>query len=278
MWAGLSSTKLATTRALCRTAAGTRARTDIVARRLGETEKGGFNVSPTAAYPAGMCLFIAQLIYYNFVRYAVKRAPYGMGRQRSQGTGSSKSTSSTSTISTATTRQSPTTTTPTRSPATQSNWSGPLVWHDGGSRIVPEHEINRATAEVDKSGIHAPIKDELDVGPYEPEYREVEAELTSEEELEHPGARRPQKGSGWWGRGPPLRPLRKGVPRDFIDGGGLCSPGRWAIASRVLPNDYTSKELRKILRDGLVKGITIMAKSDPKMDMKRLLMSLALGR
>ena len=58
----------------------------------------------------------------------------------------------------------------------------------------------------------------------------------------------------------------------------MCSPGRWAIASKVLPNDYTSKELRKILRDGLVKCIAIMAKSDPKMDMKRLLMSLALGR
>ena len=32
-------------------------------KTIGRNKAGGFNVSPTAAYPAGMCLFIATLIF-----------------------------------------------------------------------------------------------------------------------------------------------------------------------------------------------------------------------
>ena len=52
-------------------------------KTIGRNKAGGFNVSPTAAYPAGMCLFIATLIFDNFIKYVQKGAPFGMGKQRS---------------------------------------------------------------------------------------------------------------------------------------------------------------------------------------------------
>jgi len=63
-----------------------------------------------------------------------------------------------------------------------------------------------------------------------------------------------------------------------VDGAGLCSPGRWPVAQRVLPDDYTSKLLRKTLVDGLVSAMKAMRKADPTMDIKKLLLSLALGK
>ena len=92
-----------------------------------------------------------------------------------------------------------------------------------------------------------------------------------------PGMKRPPKGTGWWGQGPPLRPLRKGVPRDFVDGAGLCSPGRWAVKARVLPSDYLTKKLRKTLKEGLMKSFQKMRTKDPKLDLRRLLFALSNG-
>ena len=97
---------------------------------------------------------------------------------------------------------------------------------DDSNKILTEAEISRASQEVDVSGIHAPTTDELDIGPYAPTAHDVAGEITTDEETELPGTTRPRKGAGRWGRGAPLRPIGKGIPRDFVDGGGLCSPGR----------------------------------------------------
>ena len=49
-------------------------------------------------------------------------------------------------------------------------------------------------------------------------------------------------GSGWRGLGPPLKiPDKRGTPRPFWDGGGLCSPGKWPPGSRNLPDGRVRK-------------------------------------
>ena len=121
--------------------------------------------------------------------------------------------------------------------------------------IYTDREINEATMNLGMKGINAPIKDELEIGPFEPPTHDVEGEITIDEETEVPGTRRPRKGEGWWGQGPPLRPIRKRYSREFVDGGGLCSPGRWPIDRHTLPDDYTTKRLRKVMVDGLQEAL-----------------------
>jgi hypothetical protein len=45
----------------------------------------------------------------------------------------------------------------------------------------------------------------------------------------------PQKGAGWWGKGAPIQVQQSYKVRDFADGAGLCSPGRWQPSKRRLP-------------------------------------------
>ena len=45
----------------------------------------------------------------------------------------------------------------------------------------------------------------------------------------------PVAGSGWMGFGPPLQVRQNYKVRDFEDGAGLCSPGRWPPSRRRLP-------------------------------------------
>ena len=45
----------------------------------------------------------------------------------------------------------------------------------------------------------------------------------------------PSRGAGWWGRAPPLQVHHNYRARDLVDGGGLCSPGRWDPQMRMLP-------------------------------------------
>ena len=139
--------------------------------------------------------------------------------------------------------------------------------------------MDEATLKLDRIGALAPIMDELKLGDAEPLERPIETDLTSDEESELPGTARPRKGAGWWGRGPPLRPMRKGIPRDFVDGAGLCSPGRWPIDRRILPEDFTSKRLRRIIHEGLVTAIERMriTENDDKLDAKKILVKLAMG-
>ena len=52
---------------------------------------------------------------------------------------------------------------------------------------------------------------------------------------EENGQQKPKRGAGWWGHGCPLRTGRGSRHREINDGGGLCSPGRWAPSRRKLP-------------------------------------------
>jgi hypothetical protein len=42
-----------------------------------------------------------------------------------------------------------------------------------------------------------------------------------------------KRGQGLWGRAPPLTTKVAGKVREFADGCGLCSPGRWAPKHRI---------------------------------------------
>ena len=130
---------------------------------------------------------------------------------------------------------------------------------------------------MEEKGHLLPIKDELDVGSYKPEEFDVPAEVTSDEESELGNLARPRKGAGWWGQGPPINASKKSVLRDFVDGGGLCSPGRWPMDRRRLPNGYLVKRLRTIILDGFRKAADNLKKDGKVMDLKKLLVVLSLG-
>ena len=109
---------------------------------------------------------------------------------------------------------------------------------------MSREEIGVCLEELDERGAHRPIKDGLEDDGVEhvttaedkdgKTHPDDEGD-TSEEEREMPGTRRPRRGSGWWGIGRPLQPHCKGINKDFVDGAGILSPGRWKIKDRPLP-------------------------------------------
>ena len=150
--------------------------------------------------------------------------------------------------------------------------------HDFKTSIITRDEINFETEKMEMFTTGQPIKDELEIGAFEPEEIDLPGDITSDEEVELPGTRRPKKGEGWWGVGPSIKPLRKGVPRDFVDGAGLCSPGRWPPSQRRLPDGHAARRLQGVVLEGLRKCEGIWKKADPNMDLKRMLLLLAVGR
>ena len=98
-------------------------------------------------------------------------------------------------------------------------------------------------------------------------------DATTSEEPELPGLRRPKYGEGWWARGPTLRPHKKGLVKEFIDGAGYPSPGRWRVQQRRLPDEDRHRRLRSIF----VNGVRTAEKSMPGGDMKKAFLSLAAG-
>ena len=123
-----------------------------------------------------------------------------------------------------------------------------------------------------------PIKDELELGPLNPPSFDLAGGVTTDEESELPGTKRPRKGAGWWGQGQPIRTWRKSVQRDFADGAGLCSPGRWPVAQRKLPDGHAVKRLRKVIRDGFERSLKRLSIEGKRMDPKTFLMHLSAGR
>ena len=95
-------------------------------------------------------------------------------------------------------------------------------------------EAAKATATLDDLMDTKLISEGLDglQGPV----MDIDATATSDEERELGGRPRPPKGSGCWGIGRTLETRRKGLARPVVDGGGLCSPGRWPLARRRLPS------------------------------------------
>ena len=98
--------------------------------------------------------------------------------------------------------------------------------------------------------------------------------VTSDEEAELPGTRRPKKGEGWWGHGHTMLSLRKGIPKPFCDGAGLCSPGRWPIQRRRLPDNDIAIELQQILLKALFEFESDLKKKQG-IDLRQLLLKIA---
>ena len=71
-------------------------------------------------------------------------------------------------------------------------------------------------------------------------------QATSDEDED--GVTRPKLGEGLWGRGAPLRTTNYGKVREFHDGAGLCSPGRWSPAMRSEDRTGLAAEVRDALR------------------------------
>ena len=70
----------------------------------------------------------------------------------------------------------------------------------------------------------------------------------------------------------------KGVPKPFVDGAGLCPPGRWPVQRRRLPSNEIATKLQKIVLEGLFKFEKgLRSQKDPK-DLRHVLLTIAVGR
>ena len=79
------------------------------------------------------------------------------------------------------------------------------------------------------------VVDIWDVGP--------DADTSSDED----GVKRPKRGAGRLGKGPPVM-LDQGIKaRAFEDGAGLCSPGRWMPENRK--KDTVAIRIHRAVRD-----------------------------
>ena len=61
--------------------------------------------------------------------------------------------------------------------------------------------------------------------------------------------------------------------KEFVDGAGLPSPGRWRIRDRDLPGDDVASELRHALREGLIG----MEASLPGKGLRAAMLAMAAG-
>ena len=245
-------------------------------KMIGRLSGGGFATAPTAAYPGGMCDFIANIVFNAIRNSKCTGSPFGAGDASLRPVAMTAVTPPTSSTS-----PSSLPAPPSASPTCGScGWDGPLKkWQvGGGNSLVSAEIVEKLTRELEEIGTGRPIKDELELGAFAPEAHPIAGEVTTDEETELPGTMRPPKRSGWWGRGPPLRPHRKGVPRDFVDGAGLCSPGRWEVDKRVLPDDHLHRRLRKIVFEGLLDSEKHYQRKDPSFSLKTLLLAVAVGK
>ena len=138
----------------------------------------------------------------------------------------------------------------------------------GQTSLATIEAVEEASRKLDVIGIDRPIKD----------MPEVEQDVTSDEESELGGMARPKRGRGWLGVGPALLPLRKGVPQPFTDGAGPCSPGRWPIERRRLPDNDLAQQLKSIVAKGL-KACEDRFRSGPKpKDLRHLLDEISVGK
>ena len=139
------------------------------------------------------------------------------------------------------------------------------MFHLGGVAAV------RATEEVEDFMDGRRLREGLD-DLLAPAPKESVAD-TTDDERELVGRPRPPRGSGWWGTGRPVETLRKGIARPIVDGGGLCSPGRWPLHRRNLPQSPLVAELRNILWKGYLECTATFENKDAR----RQLMKVACG-
>ncbi|MDE0916488.1 MAG: hypothetical protein OSB57_15045 [Planctomycetota bacterium] len=227
------------------------------AKTIGRSSEGGFNISPTAAYPGPMCIWLAELIYEDW-----KKSP---SQPRRRGNDQRKLPPVEQTGST-----SRPTLTPRRRATLSERWTPWTSTSEeatpwlGGNELIPAHTIAEATAAANAKGVDQTIKDGIDQALPAPSSEEdmirewdkvgQSGDETTDVEVELGGIRRPKKGDGHWGKGPPLKVSRKAKTRDFVDGAGLCSPGRWPKVHRHLPTTNIAEELQTILIKGLLRA------------------------
>jgi hypothetical protein len=213
----------------------------------GQNEQGtGFHSSPKAAYPPKMCVFFANCIFEDAWN-RLARPKVGEKRQTGH------------------------TTAPASSPrrvtgdvSSSSRARGPTEVPGAGS-IARKAEVE---ADFEASVSDRPVMEGID---HLLPKGATEAELdTSDEERERPGWRRLPYGSGWWGRGSPLMANKKGGKVPIVDGGGLCSPGRWPIKQRVLPDGKAVAMVREIIWEGFLRCTPKFDRGCPKRELMRI--------
>ena len=64
--------------------------------------------------------------------------------------------------------------------------------------------------------------------------------------------------AGYCGSGRPIQASYKGRSRSIHDGGGLCSPGRWPIASRRFPQSDSFARVRECVRRSFLDWIALL--------------------
>ena len=187
---------------------------------------GNFNSSSKAAYPAGMCRFIAVRAFCDWKQ----RSSGPEGRRKPPGDCTTSRTN-----------------------------------RGGSEQTQPSSSSNDAAShrrqrDDDDDDDDKPIREGHD---HLKPIRLAEADHpTTDEERELPGFFRPKRRSGWWGRGPPLHTEKKGVRVPLVDGGGLCSPGRWAPRDRILPNAPVVGECRDAVWSGFLGCVENFDKKD----------------
>ena len=229
-------------------------------KTIGVSTEGGFNISPTAAYPEGMCAFLAELIYVDWLASPVRPLRVGM---RAKSDSTRRPVVSSKVIVEGKVPIDSVQGAEVWEPWTSSSSSSSSPWL-GANEIIPESEILWATEAANAKGIDHSIKDGIDVPLPCPSSDEDEdlswkvvgdpEDATTDEERELAGTPRPPRGAGHWGQGPAMRISRKGKHRDFVDGGGLCSPGRWPKYRRRLPRSEIAVVIQDIFLQALLKS------------------------
>ena len=253
-------------------------------RMIGQDASGKFYTSPTAAYPPAMCAWIADVAFKDWYCRVPLRggsSKAGTAARTFPGFKPSFSLPAVTSTDTHTTLRSVV----DSPPSTDDGRPG----HSSSTRTMappepkpptetphPVTEVDSDTEACNKDGIDRPLAEGpcLDKGSQEVETVDWATAETSDEETEWNNLKRPKRGDGWWGLGPPVKPHHKGLPREVVDGGGLPSPGRWPVEQRVLPEDAVVKDLRRALQESLLD----CARGWPHQCLKRKLMEISCGK
>ena len=201
----------------------------------GSNDSGGFNSSSKAAYPPKMCVFFAVAIHEDAMdRFT---GPKGGGKSQTEPTSASSP------------REQP-------SPA------------DRRSERQQAERRERETEAFEASVSDRPVMEGIDHLLLK--HGEEASHETTDEERELPGQRRQPYGSGWWGRGQPLQASKKGGKAPVTDGGGLCSPGRWPIQRRRLPESEVVNLIREALWAGFQRCAPHFDQGCPRRELFRI--------
>ena len=226
---------------------------------------GKYNSSDKAAYPAGMCRWLARKVFDDWKSRA--DVPYGEGRGIKSKIADSNIVVSErkvtfSDVATTAVLAAGNSLNPLTNDGTPSVASTPIR-RKGILKAGPKADVRKVEISNGNDGEFEdwPLREGVDslLRPHHlqdeddevPKEHIAEEEATSEEEAEAGGVRRPPRGSGWVGLGQPITGRRKGLPRQIVDGGGLPSPGRWRPEMRRLPNGPILSKVKAALVEGL---------------------------